>query len=158
MPLLSRLLPVLVLAAGLMAGLTAPGARAQRATPLSARQLAVAVDAVLDDRAFGNAFWGVLVVDLETGDVLYERNAGKSFVPASNTKLYTTAAALDQLGPGYRYHTRVYARGAVEDSVLRGDLIVRGAADPTLGGHYDARTGRWEEFTDATRVFRDWAD
>lgn len=133
-------------------------AQAQPAPPGSPRSLARALDEVLDDAAFENGFWGVVVVDLETGERLYDRYAGKSFMPASNTKLYTTAAALDQLGPTYRYRTRLYAQGAVVDSVLMGNLIVRGAADPTLGGHYDAETGKYEERIDATRVFRAWAD
>ena len=120
--------------------------------------LARALDAVFDDEAFTNAFWGVEVVDLRTGTRIYERNAGKSFVPASNTKLYTTSAALDLLGPDYRYYTRLYVDGPVRDSVLHGNLIVRGSADPTIGSHYELQTGKWEVDVDFTRVFRDWAD
>ena len=120
--------------------------------------LADEIRTLIYDAEFENAFWGVTVVDLRTGQVLVGENARKSFVPASNMKLYTTAAALDQLGPSYRYHTRLYVDGVVENGVLEGNLIVRGAADPSIGTHYDAETGRWEAEVDATRLFRDWAD
>ncbi len=116
------------------------------------------IDRVLDADEFSGAFWGVRVIDLTTGDVLYARNDEKSFVPASNVKLYTTSAALDQLGWMYRYRTRLYVDGPVESGVLRGNLIVRGAADPTIGTHYEASEGDWEADVDATRLFRDWAD
>ena len=98
------------------------------------------------------------LVNLRTGETIYRRNDRKSFTPASNTKLYTTAAALDLLGPEYRYRTRVYVDGFVQDSLLFGNLIVRGSADPTIGGHYDLKTGSWEAEIDFTRLFRDWAD
>jgi D-alanyl-D-alanine carboxypeptidase/D-alanyl-D-alanine-endopeptidase (penicillin-binding protein 4) len=52
----------------------------------------------------------------------------------------------------------VYVDGPVEEGVLRGNLIVRGAADPTIGGHYDAATGRWKAEVDALHIFREWAD
>jgi D-alanyl-D-alanine carboxypeptidase/D-alanyl-D-alanine-endopeptidase (penicillin-binding protein 4) len=54
-------------------------------------------------------------------------------MPASNQKLLTTATALDVLGSEYRYETTLYFRGEVEESVMRGDMILEGAGDPTLG-------------------------
>ncbi len=123
------------------------------------RRLRNPIDRLLDAKSFKNGFWGVHVVDIESGHVLYARNAGKSFVPASNTKLYTTAAALDLLGPDYRFETSLYIDGTVDDKgVLDGNLIVRGGADPTLGGHYLSDSGDWDEDIDALRIFRDWAD
>lgn len=112
--------------------------------------LAERVDAALDARAFDDAYWGALVVDLETGEVLYERNAARRFVPASNMKLFTTAAALDALGADFRYETRLFADGDVVGGTLRGPLVVRGGGDPTFGGRY---TGG-----DLNLVFRQWAD
>ena len=125
---------------------------------LESSRLSSQIDEIIDAEEFKNAFWGVTVIDLESGQTLYERNAGKSFVPASNMKLYSTSAALDLLGPSYVYQTRVYIDGPVDDGVLYGNLIVRGAADPTIGGHYDALTGEWEAEVDAVHVFREWAD
>ncbi len=120
--------------------------------------LATRIREIINAEEFHNAFWGVTVVDLATGRVLVEENARKSFVPASNTKLYTTSAALDQLGPHYHYRTSLYVDGVVEQGVLHGNLVVRGAGDPTIGGHYDVETGKWEAEVDATRLFREWAD
>ena len=149
--LVARLLATLLL----IALSTATPAKAQ---PRGADELARSIREIIHAEEFGNAFWGVMVLDLETGAVVAEENAGKSFVPASNVKLYTTAAALDQLGPQYRYRTRIYVSGDVEDGVLHGNLIVRGSGDPTIGGHYDAASGRWEAEVDGTRLFREWAD
>lgn len=128
-------------------GWTAAAAAQPTSTPSG---LEDRIDDVLDDRDFDDAYWGALVVDLTSGRVLYERNAAKRFVPASNMKLFTTAAALDALGPDFRYETRLYADGEVDRGTLRGALVVRGAGDPTFGGRY---TGG-----DLTLVFRQWAD
>ena len=49
------------------------------------------------------------IVDVVTGAVLFENNADQLFVPASNTKLFTTALGLMRLGPDYRFHTTVIA-------------------------------------------------
>ncbi len=118
-------------------------------TPASAPENAAPFDAILDRPAFENAFWGALVVDVQTGDTLFARNARKSFVPASNTKLYTTAAALDQLGPDFRYQTRLFAGGTIAGGTLRGSLVVQGSGDPVIGGRFNGG--------DLTEVFRDWA-
>ena len=99
--------------------------------PLSWCKAQPILDSVLDARP--NVWWGSMVVDLASGDTLYMRNAERSFMPASVTKLYTTSAVLDQLGPDYRYVTMLYADGTIADQVLEGNLIVRGAGDPTTG-------------------------
>ena len=144
---MTRRFPLAALAALVLGWAAAPAAQPTR----SAAALADRVDAVLDAEMFDDAYWGALAVDLETGEVLYERNAGRRFVPASNMKLFTTAAALDALGPDFRYTTELYAEGDVDRrGTLRGSLVVRGSGDPTFGGRY---TGG-----DLTLVFRQWAD
>jgi D-alanyl-D-alanine carboxypeptidase/D-alanyl-D-alanine-endopeptidase (penicillin-binding protein 4) len=99
-------------------------------SPLQALQHSI--DSLVDDPKFANANLGVLVVNPETGDTLYSRNAHKLFMPASNQKILTSAVALTQLGPDYRYHTVIAKRGEIKDSVLNGDLIVIGRGDPTM--------------------------
>jgi D-alanyl-D-alanine carboxypeptidase/D-alanyl-D-alanine-endopeptidase (penicillin-binding protein 4) len=140
------------LAALLLLGLWVGAAPARgQAPPTSAQQrLADAVADTIGTETFEGAFWGLHVVNLRSGEVLYSRNADRFFVPASNVKLLTTAAGLAQLGPDYRYRTSVYVDGPVEDGVLKGNLIVRGAGDPTIGGV--------EQRRDPTQVFRRWAD
>src|SRR5690606_41446009 len=73
-------------------------AHAQMATAQSVADLRSEIDRVLDTEDFANAFWGLHVVELNTGDTLYYLNDGKSFIPASHTKIYTTSAALDIFG------------------------------------------------------------
>jgi serine-type D-Ala-D-Ala carboxypeptidase/endopeptidase (penicillin-binding protein 4) len=77
--------------------------------------------------------WGLLVIDAVTGETLYEKNADKYFVPASNMKLLTTALALDTLGPDYKFRTTIETNGALApDGKLSGDLVLVGRGDPNL--------------------------
>src|SRR5579864_9268299 len=93
------------------------------------------VEAVLQTPGYQNAHWGLLVVDLATGKKIYERNADQMFCPASVTKLFTTSAALDDLGSEYRFHTPVVRRGDVDpDGTLKGDLILIAQGDLCFGG------------------------
>lgn len=134
-------LAVMIAAAGL-----APRSAASQPDP----DLSAAIEDVLLASAMENAWWGAIAVDVNTGRVLHEMNADRSFMPASVTKLFTTAAALAVLGPRFAYRTRLYAAGPVVGDTLRGDLIVRGAGDPTFGV---ARQDRG-----ALATFRAWAD
>lgn len=96
------------------------------------------LDPVLDAPEFKHSHWGVLVVDAATGDVLYERNADKLFAPASVTKLFSVAAAFDELGGDHTFETPLYVRGNVDPAgVLEGDLILAASGDPTFGGRTD---------------------
>jgi serine-type D-Ala-D-Ala carboxypeptidase/endopeptidase (penicillin-binding protein 4) len=73
---------------------------------------------------------GLIVTDLDSGAVLYSRQAGSGFVPASSAKLLTAVAALSTLGPSARFTTRVVSGGT------RGSLVLVGGGDPTLAaGH-----------------------
>ncbi len=123
-----------------------------QAPPVSStvEQLGTAIADTIETDTFTGALWGIQVVNMRSGRVLYTKNADRNFVPASNVKLLTTAAVLEQLGPDYRYQTNVYVDGPVENGTLEGNLIVRGAGDPTVGGH--------EQRDDPTQVFRRWAD
>ncbi|HEX9935609.1 MAG TPA: D-alanyl-D-alanine carboxypeptidase/D-alanyl-D-alanine-endopeptidase [Longimicrobium sp.] len=112
--------------------------------------LAASLDSIFGDTLFAGANWGVEIRTLQTGSVLYQRNAGKMFVPASNMKIVTAAAALETLGPDFVYRTPVVATGTIGNGVLRGDLVVVGSGDPTIAA--DFHRG------DARAVFRAWAD
>lgn len=132
----------------LTAAVLAPSVRAQATADVSL--LSSLIDAQLDADAFSDAYWGAYVVDLTDGRVLYDRNAARRFIPASNMKLFSTAAVLDALGPDYKYTTRLYADGQIRGGTLAGSLVVRGSGDPTFGGRYAGG--------DLTRTFRQWAD
>ncbi len=88
------------------------------------------VEARLSQPIFSNAWWGVQVVALRSGEVLYETNAVRLFRPASNAKLFVGALALDRLGPGTRIRTPLLAASRPTASgVLRGDLVIAGRGD-----------------------------
>ncbi len=103
------------------------------ARPSSPRsELRHEIDSLTSQPEFRNAQWGVLIVNPRTGDTLYSKNAGKLFMPASNMKIITSAAALTLLGPEYRYRTTFLTDGEVRDSLLDGNLLVIGRGDPTV--------------------------
>jgi serine-type D-Ala-D-Ala carboxypeptidase/endopeptidase (penicillin-binding protein 4) len=107
---------------------------------------------VIYDARFQHARWGILVADRATGEVLDELEADKLFAPASTTKLYSVAAALDALGSNYRFETPVYRRGTVNAAgVLDGDLILIAVGDLTMGGRTTAANEI--EFTNADHVY-----
>ena len=123
-----------------VASAVAAGSLALAATAFAARDpgrspLAAAIDRVLDRPAFAAGFWAVEVRSLESGKVLYARNAEKDMTPASTAKLVTTAAALDAFGPDDRLRTTVEA-AARPDGMgrLPGDLYLVGRGDPNLSG------------------------
>ncbi|UCD38595.1 MAG: D-alanyl-D-alanine carboxypeptidase/D-alanyl-D-alanine-endopeptidase, partial [Fidelibacterota bacterium] len=117
---------------------------------LPANRLGRYVHQMVLDAEQSMADWGIYARDLETGKTLIDFNGDKLFLPASNTKLYTTAAALKLLGSDFRYTTVVMATGPVRDNVLEGDLVVVGGGDPTWSARF------YED--DPTYVFRGWAD
>src|SRR5438309_4118119 len=104
------------------------------------------IAAVLSEPDPSRGFWGIEVVSRPSGHILYAQNAGKLFTPASNTKLFTTAAALALVGPDYKFHTTVETAGTLDKyGRLAGDLVLMGRGDPNLSGRalpYDLRTER----------------
>jgi D-alanyl-D-alanine carboxypeptidase/D-alanyl-D-alanine-endopeptidase (penicillin-binding protein 4) len=94
------------------------------------------LDGILDEPSFAAAQWGVVVQSLETGEYLYRRNENKLFLPASTLKLLTSAAALEYLGPDFRFSTSLLLNGTIQRGIVRGDLVIRGAGDPTLSKRF----------------------
>src|SRR5947199_3795032 len=92
---------------------------------------------------------GVNIVELDTGETVFSHHPDEPRVIASNSKLFTTATALDTLGPGYFFETRLVMRGAVSQGSLHGDLGVIGAGDPQISGR--------EYGGDPYGPFRPWA-
>ena len=75
----------------------------------------------------------VLVQNLQTGEVIDSYRAENVVPPASVMKLLTTGAALEILGPGFRFPTILEYTGSIENGVLHGDLYIHGSCDPSLG-------------------------
>lgn len=104
------------------------------AAPGHAADLARAIDPLLaSSPAARGAFWGIQVTELKTGRTLYKLNADRLFVPASNTKLFTTALAFERLGTQFTFETRVTAsRPPDADGCIHGPLRLVGGGDPNL--------------------------
>src|SRR5437016_7056123 len=123
------------------------------------RPLAPRINTVLSDADLARGFWGIEVVSLNTGQVLYSQNADKLFIPASNTKLFTTAAALALIGPNYKFHTTIETTGTLDQhGRLSGDLILVGRGDPNLSGRVLPYAMRTERTDLPIKVLEDLAD
>lgn len=95
------------------------------------------IKGLIDQPRFEHCMWGVKVVSLETGKVLFDRNGEKLMKPASNAKMYTGALALDRLGPDFRIKTSFYAQSKPDNGVVHGDLVVYGRGDPSLSWRFN---------------------
>ena len=139
-----------LLAVGACAAKTPPAVTpaAAAARPVSAKALPAELERIFGAPAFDRMQWAVMVQSLASGEVLYQRHATKLVMPASNMKVLTLAAAAERLGWDFTWNTRLLATGAIDQGVLRGDLVVIGSGDPTI----NARGGS------AVRVFERWAD
>ncbi|MBV5257593.1 D-alanyl-D-alanine carboxypeptidase/D-alanyl-D-alanine-endopeptidase [Synechococcus moorigangaii CMS01] len=91
--------------------------------------LSGAIAQILEQPEQSSTQWGIAIQDPETDNVLFAHQAEMFFVPASNQKLLTTAAALVGLGPDYRYQTPLYTVGTAPNLEK---LIIRGVGDPSL--------------------------
>lgn len=74
------------------------------------------------------------VADLEHGITIYERNAERTTAPGDLAKLFLAAAALDRLGPDFRFTTELQMSGQVVKHKPVGSLRVRGSGDPSMRG------------------------
>ena len=97
-----------------------------------------------------NSDLSLQVIDLNDDHVVVEKDPHLPLAPASNMKLFTTAAAIDLLHPDFELTTTVYVRGNVDATgTLTGDIKIVGHGDPTIGSRF--HDGH------ATAVIDDWA-
>jgi D-alanyl-D-alanine carboxypeptidase/D-alanyl-D-alanine-endopeptidase (penicillin-binding protein 4) len=103
--------------------------RAHRMKPLK-----VQIATLLAEPAVTRAHWGIVVAKMD-GAPVYTLNAEQFFQPASNAKLFTTAAAMALLGPQTTFDTRVVARGVLDGAAkLKGDVVLIGSGDGNISG------------------------
>jgi len=101
---------------------------------------------IIDNSAAASSFWSFQVRS-SNGDVLEEFNGDNLIRPASNLKLVTSAAYLDQLGTDYQFETVLYGSGGQTGNRWDGDLYIRGAGDPSING---------EAYDDPLFLFQRW--
>ncbi len=113
--------------------------------PVSA-QISSEIDFMIDRSRANDAFWAIQVTD-STGRVVEDLNAHKLIRPASNLKLISSGAFLDQLGQDFRFTTTLYGRGEIASNRWTGDLIVEGSGDPSINGEF---------YDDPLFLFEEW--
>jgi D-alanyl-D-alanine carboxypeptidase/D-alanyl-D-alanine-endopeptidase (penicillin-binding protein 4) len=101
------------------------------ARPGAGRELSLreVIDSVTSTPPLDRTHWGIAIYDPARGEWRARLNAGRHFIPASNTKLVIGSAALALLGPVFRYRTAVHAVGRDADSARA--VLVLGSGDPT---------------------------
>ena len=105
-------------------------------TPTGAAALRSDLGTLLESRT-KTGTWGAIVVSLSRGDTLFARGADEHLVPASTMKLFTSAIALDRLGPEHTFSTDVLRDGALEPGgIVRGNLVLRGDGDPAMSPRF----------------------
>jgi D-alanyl-D-alanine carboxypeptidase/D-alanyl-D-alanine-endopeptidase (penicillin-binding protein 4) len=95
-------------------------------------QLRTDLDKIFSDPVLARALVGVRVDSLATGQTIYQRDAAKLVVPASNMKLLTMSVAAVKLGWNFTFETRLEAAGTIANGVLHGDLVAVGGGDPSI--------------------------
>ena len=134
-------------------------AKSPHQKPDNSKKLSRAIEQILSEPDVARGFWGIEVVSLDTGNRLYALNENKLFTPASNTKLFTTAAVLALVGPDYRFKTSVESLGTIDNyGRLNSDLIVVGRGDPNLSGRTLPYNLHTERKAPPTQVLIDLAD
>jgi D-alanyl-D-alanine carboxypeptidase/D-alanyl-D-alanine-endopeptidase (penicillin-binding protein 4) len=124
-----------------------------------AQKLHQEIDRILSDPEVARGFWGIYAVSLESGEPLYALNQDKLFTPASNTKLFTTAAVFGLIGPDYRFKTTVETLGTVDKyGRLNADLVLIGRGDPNLSGRTLPYSMHTERKAPPIQVLQELAD
>jgi serine-type D-Ala-D-Ala carboxypeptidase/endopeptidase (penicillin-binding protein 4) len=102
------------------------------------QQLKLDLSAFFEAPQFERAIWSVLVGSADSTETLYSLNAATLVMPGSTMKLVTAAAAAELLGWEHLFETKIVSTAAIDDGVLRGDLVVVGGGDPSISERSDA--------------------
>src|SRR6266480_3827885 len=117
------------------------------------------IETILSQPDLSRGFWGIEITSVTNGKVLYSLNSDKLFTPASNTKLFTTAAALALIGPDYKFRTTIETNGSLDKyGRLSGDVVLIGRGDPNLSGRELPYNTHTQRDADAVRVLEKLAD
>ena len=106
------------------------------------QQFNTAFKTLTDDPSFQHATISLYMINTTTGKVVTDLNSEVGVAPASCQKVITASTAFALLGHDYRYKTTIGYSGSIVNGVLRGNLILEGSGDPTLGSwRYGAAKG-----------------
>jgi D-alanyl-D-alanine carboxypeptidase len=93
------------------------------------------ISQVMNKPMYKGSTWALRVVDLNSGDVIYDMNSNAQLYVASVRKVFSVGAALDQYGAQHQFQTPVYRTGAVDASgTLNGNLVLVASGDLAMGG------------------------
>lgn len=106
-------------------------------------QLAQDLTATTQTPGVQRGVWAVIVHSLDRNERLFEVNPRTLLVPASVAKLAAVATAAEAVGWDYRYETTLRATGPIEEGTLRGDLVIVGSGDPSIGGRGGDDVAAW---------------
>ncbi|MEE1083643.1 MAG: D-alanyl-D-alanine carboxypeptidase/D-alanyl-D-alanine-endopeptidase [Paludibacteraceae bacterium] len=104
----------------------------------NAQDLHPAVKTFVDAPGLHNAGVGILIKDVETEEIVAEYRRNTNLIPASITKLITTATALEVFSDTFKFETKVVMEGHLsKDSTLHGNIYVVGGGDPSIASKYN---------------------
>lgn len=113
------------------------------------------LNAFVNAANFKRANLSLMVKDLSSDKIIVQHRANKNTIPASTTKIVTTATALEVLGPDFTFETKLQYDGLLNNGVLNGNIYILGGGDPTLGSAYIGDSlflEKWIEAIKATGI------
>lgn len=94
------------------------------------------ISAIINDPILRGASVGLYVAETKSGNKVTAYDEDRVLIPASTYKVLTTAAALDILGPDFKFKTQFIVQGEIQDGILKGNVIIKGYGDPSLGSKF----------------------
>jgi len=107
-----------------------------------------AIERFLGSKYMSGASVSIMIKDIDSGTIVCSYDAEREVIPASVLKTVTTAAALEILGERFRYETAIMYDGKITDTILDGNLYIRGSGDPS--------TGAFDMGADRDKIIRQW--
>ncbi len=108
------------------------------------QKLQIAFTQFEKDPQLANAISSLYVIDAKTGNIVFEKNARVGLAPASTQKIITSVTAFELLKKDFRYETILQAVGEIRDTVLQGNLFIKGNGDPTFGSNRYSNTKSYQ--------------
>ncbi|MBU1638288.1 D-alanyl-D-alanine carboxypeptidase/D-alanyl-D-alanine-endopeptidase, partial [bacterium] len=96
-------------------------------------ELQAFIDSLLTQKSLTGSSWSIRFYDPDKEEVIAEYDADRLLIPASIVKMVNSAAAIDRLGPDFRFETRFFTSAPLSaEGQLNGDLIVSAGGDPSM--------------------------